>query len=172
MLLPANAPTMDVMTSTTTTDAIREILGHQRYALFCSRNADGSTHAVPVVYQYADGQLFVATSSATHKACNVAARPEVTVTVDDRENLRWVSAVGHAELIRGDRSRALNVRLYRLWMTDDGLDVIGSILAEDEDVTIVVTPRRWLTWDIETGFYQPLRDAGIPLDEPQRWFLS
>jgi PPOX class probable F420-dependent enzyme len=150
---------------------MHEVLGHQLYALFCSHNVDGSTHAVPVIYRYAEGQLFVATSSATHKARNVAARPEVTVTVDDRENLRWVSAVGHAELVRGDRSRALNDALYRLWMTDDGLDVIGSILAEEEDVTIAVTPHRWLTWDIESGFYQPLRAAGIALDEPQRWFL-
>jgi PPOX class probable F420-dependent enzyme len=154
------------------TDAMREILGHQLYAMFCTRNADGSTHAVPVIFRYADGQLFVATSSATHKARNVAARPAVTLTVEDREKLCWVSAAGHAELIRGDRSRALNDRLYRRWMTDDGLDVIGSILAEDEDVTIAVTPQRWLTWDIETGFYQQLRDTGIPLDEPQRWFLS
>jgi PPOX class probable F420-dependent enzyme len=152
------------------TDAMREILVHQLYAVLCTRNPDGSTHAVPVIYHYADGQLFVATSSATHKARNVAARPEVTITVDDRENLRWVSAVGHAELIRGDRSRVLNDSLYRLWMTDDGLDLIGPILAGEEDVTIAVNPQRWLTWDIETGLYQPLRDAGVPLDEPQRWF--
>jgi PPOX class probable F420-dependent enzyme len=154
------------------TNAMREILLHQLYAVFCTHNADGSIHAVPVIYHYADGQLFIATSSTTHKARNVAVRPEVTITIEDRDNLRWVSAVGHAELIRGERSRARNDRLYRLWMTDDGLHVIGSILAEDEDVTIAVTPQRWLTWDIETGFYQPLRDAGIPLDEPQRWFLA
>jgi PPOX class probable F420-dependent enzyme len=152
------------------THTMREILGHQLYAVLCTHNADGSIHAVPVIYQYADGQLFIATSSTTHKARNVAVRSEVTVTVEDRENVRWVSAVGHAELIRGDHSRELNDRLYRLWMTVDGVDVIGSILADDEDVTIVVTPRRWLTWDIETGLYEPLRDAGIPVDEPRRWF--
>jgi PPOX class probable F420-dependent enzyme len=154
------------------TDAMRDVLDHQLYAVFCTRNADGSTHAVPVIYHHADGYLYVATSSSTHKARNVAARPEVTVTVEDRENVCWVSAVGRAELISGERSRAWNDRLYRRWMTDDGLAVIGSILAEDEDVTIAVTPQRWLTWDMETGFYQPLRDAGVPLDPPQRWFLS
>jgi PPOX class probable F420-dependent enzyme len=154
------------------TDAMREILGHQLYAVMCTHNADGSTHAVPVIYHHVDEKLFVATSSTTHKARNVAVRPEVTMTIEDRQNLRWVSAVGHAELIRGEHSRALNDRLYRLWMTDDGLDVIGAVLAEDEDVTIAVTPQRWLAWDIETGFYQPLRDAGICLDEPQRWFLT
>jgi nitroimidazol reductase NimA-like FMN-containing flavoprotein (pyridoxamine 5'-phosphate oxidase superfamily) len=103
MLLLANHPIMSVMSSDIgqVTDAMRELLGRQLYAILCSRNADGSTHAVPVIYQYSDGQLFVATSSATHKARNVAARPEVTITFDDRENLRWVSATGHAELITG-----------------------------------------------------------------------
>jgi PPOX class probable F420-dependent enzyme len=148
-----------------------EILGRQRFALLASSNSDGSIHAVPVVYLYADGQLYIATSSTTRKARNVAARHDVTVTVDDRENLGWVSAVGRAELLRGERSRALNQRLYRQWMTEDGVDVIGSILADEEDVTIVVTPRRWLSWDVESGFYEPLRAIGIPLDEPQRWFL-
>jgi PPOX class probable F420-dependent enzyme len=154
------------------TDAMREVLGQQLYAVMCTHNADGSTHAVPVIYRHADEQLFVATSSTTHKARNIAVRPEATLTIEDRQNLRWVSAVGHAELIRGERSRALNDRLYRLWMTDDGLDVIGAILAETEDVTIAVTPQRWLAWDIEAGFYQHLRDAGLSLDEPQRWFLT
>ena len=148
-----------------------EVLDQQLYALLASWNPDGSIHAVPVVYLYADGQLLIATSSTTRKARNIAARSDVTVTVDDREQLRWVSAVGCAELVGGERSRALNQRLYGRWMTPDGLDVIGGILAEDEDVTIVVTPRRWLSWDIESGFYQPLRELGISLDQPDRWFL-
>jgi PPOX class probable F420-dependent enzyme len=148
-----------------------EILGQQVQALLATRNPDGSIHAVPVIFRYADGVLSIATSSATRKARNVAACPDVTVTVDDRDNTRWVSAVGQAELITGARSRELNDQLYRRWMTADGLAVIGRILADEEDVTISVTPRRWLAWDIESGFLQPLREAGIPLDEPERWFL-
>lgn len=153
------------------TDAICELLGRQMYAILATRNPDGSIHAVPLVYRYAGGRLLMATSSKLQKARNIATRPEVTVTVEDRENLGWVSAVGNAELIRGPRSRELNDRLYRLWMTQEGLDVVGRALAEVEDVTIAVTPRRWLAWDIESGFYAPLREAGIPLDEPERWFL-
>jgi PPOX class probable F420-dependent enzyme len=153
-------------------DAVREVLAHQLYAVLASRSPDDSVHAVPVIYLYAEGQILIATSSATRKARNIAARPDVTVTVEDRENLRWASAVGAAELVTGQRSRELNDRLYRRWMTQEGLDVIGPILAAAEDVTIAITPRRWLAWDIEPGFYQPLREAGIPLETPERWFLS
>jgi PPOX class probable F420-dependent enzyme len=152
------------------TECMRDVLDHQLHAMLATRNSDGSIHAVPLVYLYSGGLLLMATSSMTQKARNIAARPEVTVTVDDRDNLRWVSAVGHAELLRGDRSRELNDQLYRQWMTDDGLRVVGRLLAEEEDVTIAVTPRRWLTWDGESGFYAPLRAAGIPLDQPERWF--
>jgi PPOX class probable F420-dependent enzyme len=166
-----SAPSNTTGRSTGPTAAMRDVLDQQLYALLASRNPDGSIHAVPVVYLYADEQLLIATSSTTRKARNIAARSDVTVTVDDRENTRWVSAVGRAELISGVRSRALNQRLYRRWMTPHGLDVVGRILAEDEDVTIVVTPQRWLSWDIESGFYQPLRELGIALDEPDRLFL-
>jgi PPOX class probable F420-dependent enzyme len=152
------------------TDQMRDILGHQLYAMLATRNPDGSIHAVPLVYLYSGGRIIMATSSTTQKARNIAARPKVTVTIEDRDNLRWVSAVGQAELLRGDRSRELNYQLYRLWLTDDGMRVVGRLLAQDEDVTIAVTPRRWLSWDAETGFYGPLRDAGVPLDQPQQWF--
>ena len=115
------------------TDAMSEVLDQQTYALLATRNDNGSIHAVPLVYLYTSGQLLMATSSTTRKARNITARPDVTVTVEDRDNLRWVSAEGRAELIRGERAHEMNQALYRLWMTDDGVDVIGRLLAEDDD---------------------------------------
>ncbi|MGH8934413.1 MAG: pyridoxamine 5'-phosphate oxidase family protein [Egibacteraceae bacterium] len=95
------------------------------------------------------------TATGSHKsyrkARNVAARPEVTVLVGDRETLQWVSATGTAELRRGDQSRERNTRVYRRWMTGDGLKVVGRVLQEVEDVTIVVTPERWIAWDMESS---------------------
>lgn len=49
----------------------------------------------------------------------------------------------------------------------EGVEVVGSMMA---DVTIAVTPPRWSSWDVESGFYTHLRGAGIPLDRPERWF--
>lgn len=150
----------------------REFLEGHMYLTLASRNADGSLHVVPVVYRFEDGRFRVATSSATRKARNLAARPQVTVTVDDRTTLRWVSAVGTAELVTGPESHAMNRALYRLWMTDEGLDVVGGLLHEVEDVTLVITPRRWLAWDWDTAVVPELEAAGIPMDDPARWFRS
>jgi hypothetical protein len=39
-----------------------------------------------------------------------------------------------------------------------------------QDVTIVVTPERWRAWDMASTFFRYLVEAGIPMDEPGRWF--
>ena len=56
-------------------------------------------------------------------------------------------------------------------MTDEGVDVVGRVLHDVEDVTIVITPRSWLAWDMASLFFPTLEESGIPLDRPERWFL-
>ena len=153
------------------TDRMRDFLGRHVYLTLATRNPDGSQHVVPVVYLFTNGRFHVATSSATRKARNLAATPDVTVTVDDRSTIEWVSAVGTAEFLTGPESRSLNHRLYRLWMTDEGLNVVGSLLHEVEDVTIVITPHHWLTWAFESEVVPELSAAGIPMNDPARWFV-
>jgi PPOX class probable F420-dependent enzyme len=154
-------------TATGLTDAARDLIGRQSFLMLATRNADATIHAVPLIYLFDGERFLMATPPASRKARNIAVRPDVTVTVEDRTDLGWVSAQGRAELIDGPPSRALNERVYRTWMTEEGVDVVGGMMA---DVTIAVTPRRWSSWDIETGFYTYLRGAGIPLDRPERWF--
>lgn len=153
------------------TEEMREFLAEHVYLTLATRDPDGTQHVVPVVYLYDGERFLVATSSATRKARNVAARPDVTVTVDDRDSVAWVSAVGTAELVTGPESRELNDRLYRLWMTDEGLAVVGRLLHEVEDVTLVVTPRRWRAWSFGTDLVPRLAAAGIPMDDLGRWFV-
>jgi hypothetical protein len=90
--------------------------------------------------------------------------------VDDRSTLEWVSATGTAELIHGQRSREINARLYRKSWTEAGLEIVGPLLEQNEDVTIAITPRRWSAWDIQSTFYAALQDASIPLDDAENWF--
>ena len=154
------------------TDGIREFLERQPFAVLATYNPDGSIHVVPLSYMFEDGRFFLATSSSSRKARNLAARPEATVTVDDRITLEWVSATGTAELIRGERSREINARLYRRSWTDAGLEMVGPLLEQNEDVTIAITPRRWSAWDIQSTFFAALQDAGIPLDGAENWFQT
>jgi PPOX class probable F420-dependent enzyme len=152
------------------TDGMREFLERQPFAMLATYNPDGSIHVVPLSYVFEKGRFFFATSSSSRKARNLAARPEATVTVDDRSTLEWVSAMGTAELIRSQRSREINARLYRKSWTEAGLEIVGPLLERTEDVTIAITPRRWSAWDIQSTFFAALQDAGIPLDDAENWF--
>lgn len=154
------------------TDGLRDFLGRQPFAMLATYNPDGSIHIVPLSYIFENGRFFLATSSSSRKARNLAARPEATITVDDRGALEWVSATGTAELMRGQLSREINARLHRRSWTEVGLETVGPLLEQTEDVTIAITPRRWSAWDIQSTFFAALQDAGIPLDGAESWFRA
>jgi nitroimidazol reductase NimA-like FMN-containing flavoprotein (pyridoxamine 5'-phosphate oxidase superfamily) len=64
-------------------EEIESFLRKAEVARFCSLNADGTIHAVPVWYTYEHGQIIVATPAASRKARNVRRNENVTVLVDD-----------------------------------------------------------------------------------------
>lgn len=64
-------------------EEIDSFLRKAEVARFCSLNADGTIHAVPVWYTYEHGQIIVATPAASRKARNVRRNGNVTVLVDD-----------------------------------------------------------------------------------------
>ena len=72
------------------------------------------------------------TSFSGRKARNLAARPEATLTAEDRSTLERVSAADTAELIRGRRSAEINARLYRRYWADAGLETVGPLLKQTE----------------------------------------
>jgi PPOX class probable F420-dependent enzyme len=159
-------------TAHTLTNGMREFLEQQPFATLATHNPDGSIHVVPLSYMYEDGRFFFATASSSRKARNLAARPEATITVDDRSTLEWVSATGTGELIRGQQSKEINARLYHRSWTEAGIAAVGPFLERHEDVTIAITPQRWSAWDIQSTFFAALQDAGIPLDDVESWFRS
>jgi hypothetical protein len=58
------------------------------------------------------------------------------------------------------------------YLTDHGQRACGDLLAElDDDITIVVTPTRWLGWDM-TGLLENLAARGADLDQVETWFRS
>jgi len=57
---------------------IEEILGGRHIATLGTENADGSLHLTAVWYLFEGGNLFVATSSRSRKARNLAARPNAS----------------------------------------------------------------------------------------------
>jgi PPOX class probable F420-dependent enzyme len=130
----------------------RKFLEGRHIATLATENPDGSIHLTAVWYIFEDGCLFVATSSKTRKARNLAARPKASLMVDMRKPARerGVTAAGSVVLISGDQSRQINRRIHSRYMSAAAMSDphIEPVFAAFDDVTIRLTPASWFSWDM------------------------
>ena len=156
-------------------NSMREFLNGRHYATLATLNADGSMHLTPVWYLFEDERLFESRAAASdRKVRNISARPQASLLVDSRRkpgSERWVSASGAAEVIRGERSRAINAKIQRRYLTTAGLEEprVGPVLAAASEVTIGLTPRVWRSFDLKSFDEQFF--GGLLGQTPERWFL-
>ncbi len=140
------------MPTQTLDPALQEFLQGRYIAALGTENADGTIHLTAVWYLFEEGSLFVATSSKSRKARNVAARPKASLMVDTRKpgTERGVTAGAKAELISGNQSRELNCRIHSRYMSPAAISDphVGAVLASFDDVTIRLTPVSWTAWDM------------------------
>ena len=130
----------------------RELLLGRHIAALGSANPDGTIHVTAVWYLFEDDCLYVATSAKTRQARNVRARPMATLMVDTRTpgTERGITASGDVELLSGRAAEALNLRIHARYLSPAALaDVnVGPLFAASDDVTIKLTPRSLLIWDM------------------------
>jgi Pyridoxamine 5'-phosphate oxidase/Cupin domain len=110
-------------------------------------------HLTPVWYLFEDDCLFVETAASDRKVRNILARPAASLLVDSRKQgaERWVRASGTAEIICGERSKAINAKIQQRYLTQAGLEDprVGPVLAAASEVTIGLTPHAWRSFDLE-----------------------
>jgi general stress protein 26 len=92
------------MPTQTLDPSFQKLLRGRYIATLGTENADGTIHLTAVWYLFEDGYLFIATSSKSRKACNIAARTKASLMVDVRKPgaERGVTGAGSAELISGE----------------------------------------------------------------------
>jgi hypothetical protein len=117
-----------------------------------TENADGSIHLTAVWYLFEDGNLYIATSSKSRKARNIAAQANASLMVDVRKSgaERGVNAVGKADLISGEPSAEINRRIHSRYMSPAAMadPRIAPVFASFDDVTIRITPSSWTRWNM------------------------
>lgn len=156
------------MPTQTLAPAFQELLRGRYIASLGTENADGTIHLTAVWYLFEGGCLYVATSSRTQKARNVAARPKASLMVDARKPgaERGVTAAGKVELISGHESQEINRRIHSRYLSAAALSDphVGPVFASFDDVTIRLTPTSWITWDMAVLDAQALggRLGGTP----------
>jgi len=78
---------------------------------------------------------------------------------------------GPATITRGAEARRLNERIRAKYLTDRGQRACSDLLGELDDITIVVTPTRWLSWDMNE-LLSSIAARGADLDEIDDWFRA
>ena len=151
-----------------------EILTGRFIASLGTENENGSIHLTAVWYLFDDGFLYVATSSRTRKARNVAARPIASLMVDVREpaSERGVVATCTTDVIAGERSKEINARIHARYMSEAALadPRAGGTMAAMDDITLRLTPTGWYAWDMrvldDAFFGGAMKTPGyvLPLD--------
>jgi len=156
------------MATRTLDPALQELIRGRHIATFGTENGDGSIHLTAVWYLFESGSLYVATSSKSRKARNVAARPKASLMVDVRRPgaERGVTAAGRAEVITGDQSQEMNRRIHSRYMSPAAISdpQVGPVFASFDDVTLRLNPESWIAWDMAVLDAQALggRLGGTP----------
>ena len=156
------------MPTQTLDPSFQELIRGRYIATLGTENADGTIHLTAVWYLFEDGCLFIATSSKTRKARNVAARPKASLMVDVRKPgaERGVTAAGKVDVISGKQSQEINRRIHSRYLSAAAISDphVGPVFASFDDVTIRLTPTSWITWDMAVLDAQALggRLGGTP----------
>jgi PPOX class probable F420-dependent enzyme len=154
----------------------RWILAQPVDAVLGTVGPDGSPHTVPVGFCFDGERFLIASGSATRKVRNLEADPRARVLVmapaaSTGHDDGWVAADGHAKLVRGARARELNRRAVAPYLTEEGASGYDEVFLPVMDVTIVVTPERWRTWD-ETAMLATMLEHGYTEDDAARWYVA
>jgi PPOX class probable F420-dependent enzyme len=140
------------MSTPTLDPSLQKFLQGRYIATLATENADGTIQLSAVWYLFQDGFLFVATSSRTRKARNVAARPGATMMIDMRKpgSERGVTAVGKIDVVSGEQCLAVNRRIWGRYLSAAALadPNVGPVFASFDDVTLRLTPNSWTSWDM------------------------
>lgn len=134
------------------TELVREILESRLIANLATTNLDGSIHVIPMWFVWDGDAVLIPTHEGTRKSRNLQRDPRATVMIDDSKggfDLRGVTVVCDAEVVRAPTSLELNRRIHMKYVTDHGLELeaVSRYLATD-DVTLRLRPVKVSSWDL------------------------
>ena len=129
-----------------------ETLRESRIASVATIGADGLPHLTSVWFLFEDECLFLAIPSSSVKAMNLSGNPGLAVMIDVRESYAesGATAVGEAEIIRGEEAAPIVRRLHEKYLTSEALrdPQVGPAFAAMDDIAVRLEPSRWISWDM------------------------
>jgi len=147
---------------------IDDVLALRVSAAVGTINDDGSVHLAFVIFLFADGKLFLETSSTTRKARNAIARPTASMLVQGvaaSGRHLMVSAEGPARVLSGNEAHAANHRLRAKYIKPEALDAIDRAWGRLDDVAIEISPTQWRSWTGGLLHEETQRELDVPYDD-------
>jgi PPOX class probable F420-dependent enzyme len=141
-----------------------DFLAERRIAVLSTEDPDGLPYLTAIWFAYEDGAFLVPTGGTSRKARNARERPRGAIVVDARgPAFRGVAAGGRIEIVEGGEALALNARIHRRYITEQGMAErdVGGLLTDGDDVTLRLVPERWQEWDLELFFGTRLGDPRL-----------
>ena len=114
-------------------------------AVFVTLRADGSPHAIPVWFEYADGEFVVFTSSRFQRVKNLERNNRAAITIASHdEPYTYVSAEGPV-VITKERVEETGFSIAGRYMGENAQQFMDDVYDETA-VLLRLTPERLLTW--------------------------
>lgn len=149
---------------------MREHLARQGNVVLATINDDGTPHVTELLFRLDEqDRVQMPTPHYTRKYKNLQERPTATAFFYDQPG--WISATGTVELWTGDEAAVANQANRDRLLTEAGHETIGRLLADQEDTTIVLTPKKWLSWTGES-MVSDIENLGgdVEANPPGSWF--
>ena len=144
---------------------VQQLLNERRIASLASENPDRNIHLVAVWFLFAGGprhsapspdddnaRIYIATSTRTRKARNIESNPKVSLMIDSRDvsSSCGITIYGAAQMLTGEASRHWNEQVHRKYMSAAAITdpKVGPVFAAADDITIEITPRSVISWDM------------------------
>lgn len=128
-----------------TPEQMAEFLERPLVAVYVTLRADGSPHAIPVWYEYRDGDFLVFTSSTFQRVKNLErdSRAAITISMHD-EPYMYVSAEGPVS-ITPEGVAETGLSIARRYMGEDAQQFLDDVY-DEHSVVLRLRPERILTW--------------------------
>lgn len=128
-----------------TPEQIAEFLERPLVAVMVTLRADGSPHAIPIWYEYRDGEFIVFTSDTFVRVKNLRRDNRAAITVSNHEApYMYVSAEGPVS-ITSEEVAETGLSIARRYMGERGDRFLDEVL-DEHSVLLRLTPERILTW--------------------------
>ena len=128
-----------------TPEQMAEFLERPLVAVYVTLRANGSPHAIPVWYEYTDGEFIVFTSSTFQRVKNLErdSRAAITISTHDVPYM-YVSAEGPVS-ITSEGVAETGLSIARRYMGEDAQQFLDDVY-DEHSVLLRLTPERILTW--------------------------